>query len=96
MAMHYPTRTEIEELSPEERLRLIEDVWETFEASPNLLGVSEEHREVLDQRLAELERNPTKTMSWDEMLQRPGPGDEVAASVSIRGNGRDQRNSIMV
>ena len=68
--MHYPTRTEIEELSPEERLRLIGDVWETFETSPDSLGLPEGHREVLEQRLAELERNPDATVSWDEMLQQ--------------------------
>jgi len=70
VVMHYPTRTEIEELSPEERLRLIEDVWETFQTSPNSLELSGEHRAILDQRLSELERNPDKTMSWDEVLQK--------------------------
>jgi len=70
MAMHYPTRTEIEELSREDRLRLIEDVWETLETLPDSLALSEEHRKVLDQRLAELERNPNGTISWDEMLQK--------------------------
>lgn len=70
VVMHYPTRTEIEELSPEERLRLIEDVWETFQTSPDSLEISEEHRTVLDQRLSELERNPDKTVSWDEVLQK--------------------------
>ena len=68
--MHYPTRTEIEQLSPEDRLRLIEDVWETLEAVPVTLGLSEEHRKVIDLRHAELERNPDSTLSWDETLQR--------------------------
>jgi len=69
MAMQYPTRTEIEELSPQERLRLIEDVWETL-AEPDTLGLSEEHRDVVDERLRELERSPDATMSWDEMRQQ--------------------------
>lgn len=68
--MHYPTRSEIEELSPGERLRLIEDVWQTFEAAPDTLVLSEEHREILDERLASLQKNPDKTISWDEMRQR--------------------------
>ena len=68
--MHYSTRTEIEQLSPEDRLRLIEDVWETLESVPGSLKLSEEHREILDQRHAELERNPDATMSWDEMMQQ--------------------------
>ena len=68
--MHYPTRSEIEELSPGERLRLIEDVWQTFESAPESLGLSEEHREVLDERLAELQKSPDRTMSLDEMRQK--------------------------
>jgi putative addiction module component (TIGR02574 family) len=68
--MHYPTRTEIEELSTDERLRLIEDVWETIETSPDSLALSEEHREVLEQRLSELDQNPNSTLSWDETLQQ--------------------------
>jgi putative addiction module component (TIGR02574 family) len=67
--MQYPTRTEIEELSPEERLRLIEDVWETL-ADPDALGLSEEHRGVVEERLGELEQSPGATMSWDEMRQQ--------------------------
>jgi putative addiction module component (TIGR02574 family) len=68
--MQYPTRTEIEALSPDERLRLIEDVWETLEAEPGSLGLSDEHRDVVEERLRELERNPGATMSWDEMRQQ--------------------------
>jgi putative addiction module component (TIGR02574 family) len=68
--MHYPTRTEIEQLSPEDRLRLIEDVWETLEGVPGSFALSEEHREVIAQRHAELERNPNSTLSWDETLHR--------------------------
>jgi putative addiction module component (TIGR02574 family) len=68
--MHYPTRTEIEELSPEERLKLIEDVWETLEAAPDSLGLSEEHSNILDQRLGELDRNPDSTIGWDEMSRQ--------------------------
>jgi putative addiction module component (TIGR02574 family) len=67
--MQYPTRTEIEQLSPEDRLRLIEDVWETLESVPGSLNLSEEHREILDQRHAELERNPDSTLSWDNVLR---------------------------
>jgi len=68
--MHYPTRTEIEQLSPEDRLRLIEDVWETLEVVSGSLALSDEHREVIDQRHAELERNPDSALSWGETLQR--------------------------
>lgn len=70
IAMHYPTRSEIEELSPEDRLRLIGDVWETLEAASDCLGLPEGHQEVLDQRLAELENVSEPTLTWDEVLQK--------------------------
>lgn len=70
VVMHYPTRTEIAELSPGERLQLIEDVWQTFEAAPDSLGLSKEHREVLDERMERLQKDPDRTMSWDEMRQK--------------------------
>jgi putative addiction module component (TIGR02574 family) len=68
--MHYPTRSEIEELSPEDRLRLIGDVWETLETASDSLGLPEGHQEVLDQRLAELEKAPDTTLGWDEVLRK--------------------------
>ncbi len=70
MAMHYPTRSEIEELSPEDRLRLIGDVWETLEAASDSLGLSEDHQKVLEQRLTELEKAPEATLGWNEVLQK--------------------------
>jgi putative addiction module component (TIGR02574 family) len=68
--MNYPTRPEIETLSAEQRLQLIGDVWETFEAAPHSLSLLEEHRDLLEQRLAELEHSPNETLSLDEMLQQ--------------------------
>ena len=69
-AMSYPTRAEIEQLSPDERLRLIEDIWQTFEVSPQELPLSEEHIRLLDDRLARLERNPEDTVSREEMMSQ--------------------------
>jgi putative addiction module component (TIGR02574 family) len=73
--MSYPTRAEIEQLSPDERLRLIEDIWQTFEVSPEELPLSQEHIALLDDRLARLERNAKDTVSREEMmLQIQNPG----------------------
>ncbi|HWG18177.1 MAG TPA: addiction module protein [Acidobacteriaceae bacterium] len=70
--MHYPTRTEIEELSTDDRLRLIGDVWDTLE--PNSLPLPDGHREILEERLAQLDRNPETTVSREEMMQRVRSG----------------------
>jgi len=70
--MNYPTRAEIEELSPDERLRLIGDVWDTLNETPESLELSDEHCALLDQRLDQLEKNPENTISRDEMLRKIG------------------------
>ena len=44
---------EILRLPPAERLRLVEDVWNSLAASPDAVGVPDWHREELDRRLAD-------------------------------------------
>lgn len=70
IAMHYPTRTEIEELTAEDRLRLIGDVWDTLMETPDALGFSDIHRAVVEQRLSKLEEAPLATIGLDEMVAR--------------------------
>src|SRR5438477_1311460 len=68
--MKYPTRDELLELSPEDRLRLIEDVWDTLGEDPNLFPVSEEHNRTLDQRIEAYEHAPLAGSSWSEVRAR--------------------------
>lgn len=60
---------EVLRLSREERLRLIEVLWDSLtDDAP--LEVSEDVRGELDQRLAENRRDPSTALSWDEVLRR--------------------------
>lgn len=68
--MRYPTLGELCELSPVERLKLIEDVWETFAGDPESLPLSEEHEQIIDARLAALRSDPNAGSSWDEVRRR--------------------------
>ncbi len=68
--MNYPTRSEIEELSTDQRLRLIEDVWETLDGVPESIQLSEWQREVLEGRLEQSEKDPNATVSWADARQR--------------------------
>ncbi|HEX5432237.1 MAG TPA: addiction module protein [Bryobacteraceae bacterium] len=68
--MKYPTQEEILELSPEERIQLIEEVWDTLAADLSALPLSEEHRRELDQRLREMEKSPGAETSWPELRWR--------------------------
>ena len=60
--------TQVISLSPEERLELIGAVWDSL--SPNDLPVSEAERALLDDRLADMERNPNDQSSWPEVKAR--------------------------
>jgi putative addiction module component (TIGR02574 family) len=67
--MQYPTPTELRELSPADRMRLLEDVWDTFVNAPDSLPISEYHEEIVDSRLEAWRRDPGRSTSW-EVVQR--------------------------
>jgi putative addiction module component (TIGR02574 family) len=67
------TREEIEQLSVAERVQLVEEIWESIGAMPEQLPLSETQRRELDRRLERHEREPARTVQWDEVrtkLQR--------------------------
>ena len=49
---------EILKLPVEERLRLVELIWESLAANPSAVPLGDAHRAAIDERLAEHERNP--------------------------------------
>jgi putative addiction module component (TIGR02574 family) len=59
---------EILDLPTAERLRLVEDIWDSLAASVTNLPVPDWHREELDRRLAD--PNEQATISLDEMKAR--------------------------
>ncbi|MBI3939567.1 MAG: addiction module protein [Acidobacteria bacterium] len=61
---------DIEKMSPEERLRLIEALWESLRSRPETLPLTEAQREELDRRLDEMDGGESKTIPWEEVKQR--------------------------
>lgn len=55
-------------LSPADRLQLIEALWDTL--SEEDIPVTPEDRVLLDERLADVERNPDAQSSWSEVKAR--------------------------
>jgi putative addiction module component (TIGR02574 family) len=55
-------------LPAEERLRLVELIWDSLAAGPADVPLSEAHRAVTDERIAEHERNPADVVSRHEVL----------------------------
>jgi putative addiction module component (TIGR02574 family) len=59
------THDEIFELPVQERLRLIETLWDSID--PRQLAVPESHLRVLDDAMREYESDPAEGRSWDEV-----------------------------
>ena len=60
----------IEKLAPEERLQLIEDLWESLRSQPGTVRLTSAQRAELDRRLDELDRGEAQVISWDEAKRR--------------------------
>jgi putative addiction module component (TIGR02574 family) len=59
---------EILKLPPEERLRLVELLWESLAATPSAVPVGDAHRAAIDEELSEHRRNPNDVLKLDELL----------------------------
>ncbi|MGH8469755.1 MAG: addiction module protein [Gammaproteobacteria bacterium] len=59
---------EILKLPPEERMRLAEIIWASLASDPSSVLLGDAHRAVIDERLAEHERNPDDVISRDQVL----------------------------
>jgi putative addiction module component (TIGR02574 family) len=72
MSMASNPRFDFRELSIAERLQLVEDLWDSIaqDANAESLPVTDQEKALLDERLAELERDPDAGASWDEVKAR--------------------------
>ena len=59
---------EILKLPAEERLRLVEIIWASLVTEPSSVPLGDAHRAMIDERLAEHERNPDDVVTRDEVL----------------------------
>ncbi len=61
---------DIEKLTPEERLQLISELWESLCAVPEAVPITAAQRAELDRRLDELDRGDVGLVPWDEVKRR--------------------------
>ena len=57
-------------LTPEERLDLLEQIWESLTVTPEAIPFTDAQRAELDRRLDDLEREGPVGLTWDEMLDQ--------------------------
>ncbi|HEY7301277.1 MAG TPA: addiction module protein [Xanthobacteraceae bacterium] len=60
---------ELLELSAEERLELVQDLWDSI-ADENLPPLTEEQMAEMDRRIAEHEKHPERASPWEEVRAR--------------------------
>jgi len=58
------------DLSPSEKLQLVEDLWDDLAATPESVPVHEWQKEELARRKANLMNTPASGLSWDEVKRR--------------------------
>ena len=66
--------TEVQSWPPEDRLRLIEEVWDGLSDEDFEPELTEELKDLLDRRLAALDADPGNVATWEEVkayVRRP-------------------------
>ena len=61
---------EILEMTVAERLRIVEDIWDSIAADSKDLKISDELRLELDRRLEAYENDPGAGVTWEELDSR--------------------------
>ncbi len=59
---------EILKLPAEERMRLVELIWESLVANPEEIPLADVHRAMIDERLAEHEHDPDDVVTREEVM----------------------------
>ena len=59
-----PFVSQFRELSSDEKIRLVQELWDEIAEEVSRRPLSESHRRLLDERLADEEQNPDDVESW--------------------------------
>jgi len=61
---------DIDHLNVEEKLELIETLWESLASDPSNIPVTEAQKKLLDERIAEIDAGDVETIPWEEVKAR--------------------------
>jgi putative addiction module component (TIGR02574 family) len=61
------TLAEIKTLSVDDRLHLVQEIWDSISSAPDLLELTEAQEHELYSRLADCKENPNAGIPWDEV-----------------------------
>jgi putative addiction module component (TIGR02574 family) len=69
-----PAVTSIFDLTPSEKLQLVEDLWDDLAATPEAVPIHDWQKQELARRKANLLKNPASGIAWEEVKRRVGSG----------------------
>jgi putative addiction module component (TIGR02574 family) len=64
------TSTSIFDLSPSEKLQLVEDLWDDLACDPEAIPIHDWQKDELARRKANLRENPVSGLTWEEVKRR--------------------------
>jgi len=65
-----PKITAIFDLSPSEKLQLVEDLWDDFASNPKEAPLHDWQKKELARRKANLQKHSASGLTWEETLRR--------------------------
>jgi len=65
-----PEEQSVFDLSPAEKLQLVQDLWDDLAADPSAVPVPQWHIEEVERRKARLAANPGTGLTWEEVKRR--------------------------
>jgi putative addiction module component (TIGR02574 family) len=64
------TATDVLELPVQERLQLVEEIWNTIAEAPDALELTEDDKRFVDDRLEARRKNPDAGSPWEQVYAR--------------------------
>lgn len=65
-----PSMKSVFDLSPAEKLQLVEDLWDDLAATPDAVPIHDWQKEELARRKENLSRNPSSGIAWEDLKKR--------------------------
>lgn len=57
----------IDRLSIADRIALVQEIWDSIAANPESFPLTEDVKQLLDRRCADLDANPNNVLTWEQI-----------------------------
>ncbi len=68
-----------------ERIKLVDDIWDSINVSPDAVSISPEQQAELARRLEDYEKNPGGNFSWEEVKAEAVERYDLKSLTSLNG-----------